>query len=167
MNPSGLLLLAAAAAVPGGFADLDAIDRQVAAFTGVPVGEVGGALTPVDRRLRLQPCRTGMALSWRSTLKESVVVQCGDLGGWRLFVPVRRADLTAAAAPAANAVSRGDAVAIAVVGDGFTVSQPGEAMEAGPVGAWIRVRPVAAGANGAEPMRARIERPGLVTLPLP
>lgn len=164
MNVSSLVLLAATAA-SGAFADLDVIDRQVAAFTGSAIGEVGGALTPVDRRLRLQPCRDGVALSWRSALQESVIVQCGDANGWRLFVPVRR-PVPVAATPAPNAVSRGDAVAIAVTGEGFTVSQPGEAMEAGPVGAWIRVRPANAGAR-AEPMRARIERPGLVVLPLP
>lgn len=163
MNPS--LVLLAAAAAPGAFADLNAIDRQVAAFTGAGVGEVGGALTPVDRRLRLQPCRSGVALSWRTSLQESVVVQCGDANGWRLFVPVKR-PVAAAAVPQVNAVNRGDAVSIAVNGDGFTVSQPGEAMEAGPVGAWIRVRPVSGNAS-AEPMRARIERPGLVSLPMP
>ncbi|MEJ2457944.1 MAG: flagella basal body P-ring formation protein FlgA, partial [Novosphingobium sp.] len=138
MSPS--LVLLAAAVASGGFADLDAVDRQVAAFTGAAVGEVGGALTPVDRRLRLQPCRSGIALSWRTTLQQSVVVQCGDINGWRLFVPVRRPAPVAAAAPVhvPDAVNRGDAVAISVTGDGFTVSQPGEAMESGPVGAWIR-----------------------------
>lgn len=163
MNASLVLL---AAAVSGNFADLSAIDRQVAAFTGAGVGEVGGALTPVDRRLRLQPCLGGVALSWRTTLQDSVVVQCGDANGWRLFVPVKR-PVAAVAAAQANAVNRGDAVSIAVSGDGFTVSQPGEAMEAGPIGAWIRVRPVSVGSASAEPMRARIERPGLVTLPMP
>ncbi|MCJ2186830.1 flagella basal body P-ring formation protein FlgA [Novosphingobium beihaiensis] len=167
MTPS--LVLLAAAAASGAFADLDAIDRQVAAFTGAPVGQVGGALTPVDRRLRLQPCRSSIALSWRTATQQSVVVQCGDINGWRLFVPVRRPAPVAAAAPVrvADAVNRGDAVAIAITGDGFTVSQPGEAMESGPVGAWIRVRPASTGRARAEPMRARIERPGLVTLPLP
>ncbi|WP_067732492.1 flagella basal body P-ring formation protein FlgA [Novosphingobium naphthalenivorans] len=167
MTPS--LILLAAAAASGAFADLDVIDRQVAAFTGATVGQVGGALTPVDRRLRLQPCRSGIALSWRTTLQESVVVQCGDVNGWRLFVPVRRPAPVAAAIPerVPDAVNRGDAVAIAISGDGFTVSQPGEAMESGPVGAWIRVRPVSAGNARTEPMRARIERPGLVILPLP
>ncbi|KHK93474.1 flagella basal body P-ring formation protein FlgA [Novosphingobium malaysiense] len=165
MTPS--LILFAAAAVSGAYADLDAIDRQVAAFTGAPVGAVGGALTPVDRRLRLQPCRSGIALSWRTTQQMSVVVQCGDANGWRLFVPVKRAAPVAAAAPVADAIHRGDAVAIAITGEGFTVSQPGEAMEAGAVGDWIRVRPTAPGSARAEPMRARIERPGLVTLPMP
>lgn len=164
MTPS--LILIAAAAASGAFADLDAIDRQVAAFTGAPIGASGGALTPVDRRLRLQSCRTGVALSWRTATQESVVVQCGDAGGWRLFVPIKQtAPVAAAVEP--DAINRGDAVAIAVTGEGFTVSQPGEAIDAGPVGAWIRVRPAAAGYSRAEPMRARIVRPGLVMLPLP
>jgi len=160
--PATLLLLSAV--VAGQFADLDAIDRQVAAFTGAPVGQPGGATTPVDRRLRLQPCRAGMALSWRTQAQDSVVVQCGDADGWRIFVPVR----SESGATGALAVTRGDAVAIAVSGEGFTVSQPGEAMESGPVGGWIKVRPVSAGpARPGQTMRARIERPGLVSVPLP
>ena len=161
-----LIAAAATAAASASFADLDAIDRQVAAFTGAPIGAMGGALTPVDRRLRLNPCRTGLALSWRTPARDSVVVQCGDEGGWRLFVPVRAPTPAAVAAPA-NAVSRGDALAIAVTGDGFTVSQPGEALEAGPVGGWIRVRPAGATAGRGQEMRAQIVRPGLVRLPLP
>lgn len=164
---SSMLLLAGAAA-SAGFADLDAIDRQVAGFTGVPSGEIGGAQGPVDRRLRLQPCRAGIALSWRTALQDSVVVQCGDIDGWRLYVPVRRAG-PAAAEPIA--VNRGDGVSIAVTGEGFSVSQPGEALESGPVGGWIRVRPLSAGNSAQSPrsetMRARVVRPGLVSVPLP
>lgn len=163
MSPS-LLLLAAVATAP--FADLDAIDRQVASFTGAPAGEMGGAATPVDRRLRLLPCRSGLALSWRTPAQDSVVVQCGDPSGWRLFVPVRGA---AAGQGGPLAVTRGDAVSIAVSGEGFSVSQPGEAMESGAVGSWIRVRPAAVAGKiaRADVMRARIERPGLVSVPLP
>lgn len=160
---AGLLILAAA--VSAQFADLDAIDRQVAVFTGAAAGEVGGAATPVDRRLRLQPCRSGMALSWRTAAQDSVVVQCGDAGGWRIFVPVRRGGGAGQAGPVA--VTRGDGVAIAVAGEGFTVAQPGEALESGPVGGWIKVRPLSqSGARGGT-LRARIERPGLVSVPLP
>ncbi|GFM27752.1 MULTISPECIES: flagella basal body P-ring formation protein FlgA [unclassified Novosphingobium] len=164
---TGLVLAAAAAASAlAGFADLEAIDRQVAGFTGAPIGAVGGAMTGVDRRLRLQPCRSGLALSWRTTMHDSVVVQCGDANGWRIFVPVRQA-APVAAAPVANAVNRGDAVAISISGDGFSVSQPGEALDAGAVGDWIRVRPVTGTRTRAEPMRGRIERPGVVSIPLP
>lgn len=154
--------LAFAATTP--FADLDAIDRAVAGFTGNAIGTVGGATVPVDKRLKLQPCYNPLALSWRTTRRESVVVQCPDAGGWRLFVPVRQDSVAQAAAPAVN---RGDAIAVAIRGDGFTVSQPGEAMENGAVGEWIRVRLASAPRASADAMRAQVVRPGLVALPLP
>jgi flagellar basal body P-ring formation protein FlgA len=154
--------LAFAATTP--FADLDAIDRAVAGFTGNAIGTVGGATVPVDKRLKLQPCYNPLALSWRTQRRESVVVQCPDAGGWRLFVPVRQDSVGAAAAPAVN---RGDAIAVAIRGDGFTVSQPGEAMENGAVGEWIRVRLASAPRASADAMRAQVVRPGLVALPLP
>jgi flagella basal body P-ring formation protein FlgA len=160
----GLVLAGAA-----GFADLDAIDSQVAAFTGAPIGAPGGAAMPVDRRLRLQSCAAPLAVSWSGMRRESVLVQCPEAGGWRIFVPVANAAPGAMAAPAVN---RGDAVTIAVTGDGFSVSQPGEALEGGALGAWIRVRPVstpaasAAGARG-DTLRAQIVRPGMVAIPLP
>lgn len=156
------LALAITAAAP--FADLDAIDRQVAQFTGAAVGQPGGAGNPVDRRLRLQPCYAPLALAWRG--RDTVVVQCPDAGAWKLFVPVTGGAGGPAALPAVN---RGDAVTIAVSGEGFTVSQPGEAMEAGPVGAWIKVRTVRAEARpgaAADTMRAQVVRPGLVKVPL-
>lgn len=153
------LLLFLAAAAP--FADLAAIDRQVAQFTGAPVGAEGGAQLPLDRRLRLRPCMAPLALSWRGARRDTVVAECPEAGGWRLFVPVR-AGAQASSAP--SAINRGDAVTIAVTGGGFSVSQPGEALEGGPVGGWIRVR----GVNGkGQQMRAQVLRPGLVGVPLP
>ena len=76
-------------------------------------------------------------------------------------MPVRAGGFAQAASPVIN---RGDAVTIAVTGDGFALSQPGEALEAGAIGAWVRVR--AAGGKAA-PMRAQVVRPGLVSLPMP
>lgn len=148
------------------FADLAGIDRQVAAFTGTGIGMEGGAALPVDRRLRLRTCGAPLALSWRTDRHDSVVVQCPDAGGWRLFVPVRAA-VSGPSGPAT--VNRGDAVTVAIAGDGFSISQPGEALDAGGVGAWIRVRAAGRGTgrSGAEPMRAQIVRPGLVTLQMP
>jgi flagella basal body P-ring formation protein FlgA len=159
-----LTLAILAAAASGGYADLNAIDREVAGFTGAEVGQSGGAATPVDRRLRLRPCGSSLALSWRTVTHDSVVVQCQDPGSWRLFVPVRK-PTQGAGASGEPVISRGDAVSIAVTGEGFTVAQPGEAMEAGAIGAWIRVRAVNA-KPGVEPMRAQVVRPGLVSLPL-
>ena len=146
-------------------ADLAAIDREVERFTGAPAGAEGGSALPVDRRLRLAPCRSPLALSWRTPRQDTVLVECPDAGSWRIFVPVRRSLAPAGAGPvAAPVVNRGDAVTIAVAGEGFAVSQPGEALEGGPVGAWIRVRGLTA---KAQPMRARVVRPGLVEMPLP
>ena len=115
---------------------------------------------PVDRRLRLRPCHAPLDLAWRTPRRESVVVACPDPGGWRLFVPVRGAH----AATAPLSVGRGEAVTIAVAGPGFSVSQPGEALEGGAAGDWIRVRGLGA---KAQTVRARIVRPGLVEVPLP
>lgn len=158
------LILAIAAAAP--FADLDAIDRDVRGFTGAEIGAPGGPIQPVDRRLRLAACRSPLQLDWNGQRHDAVVVRCGDAGSWRLFVPVN-AGRAGAGGPASLAVSRGDAVAVAVTGDGFTVSRPGEALESGAVGEWVRVRPVSEKSAGEEPLRAQVVRPGLVALPLP
>lgn len=153
------LILTAAAA----FADLDALDAAVVRFAGAPIGAEGGAMLPLDRRLRLRPCQSPEALSWRGGRRETIIVECPDAGGWRLFVPVRAGQ--GAGAAAAPAINRGDAITIAVAGEGFAVSQPGEAMDGGPVGGWIRVRSLSAGR--AQPMRAQVVRPGLVRVPMP
>lgn len=155
---SFILSIAAAAT----FADLGVLDRRVAEFTGVPAGAEGGAMLPLDRRLRLKPCNAPVALSWRDGRHDSVVVECPDFGGWRLFVPVRAGG--SGRLSGAPAVNRGDAVTISVDGEDFSVSVPGEAMESGPAGAWIRVRGTDA---KAQVMRARVVRPGLVTVALP
>lgn len=142
------------------FHDLVAIDRAVAAFTGAGIGEPGGATLPVDRRLRLAACRSALSLDWQGSRQDTVIVQCPDAGGWRLFVAVSGNARQAAAAP--PAVARGESVTIAVAGEGFSVAQAGEAMDSGALGSWIRVRT----STRATPMRARIERPGLVVVPV-
>ena len=127
---------------------------------------------PVDRRLRLQACAAPLAVSWNGLRRDSVLVQCPAAGGWRIFVQLTTGTMAGAMA-AAPAVSKGDAVTIAVTGDGFTVSQPGEALEGGPIGGWIRVRPVKSGgaaasfAGNGETLRAQVVRPGTVAIPLP
>jgi flagella basal body P-ring formation protein FlgA len=167
----GLVLAAAQFGQGAGFADLDAVDREVAAFTGAPIGAPGGASMPVDRRLRLQACAAPLAVSWNGLRRDSVQVQCPAAGGWRIFVPLTTGAMVGAMA-AAPAVNKGDAVSIAVTGDGFTVSQPGEALEGGPIGGWIRVRPVKSGGaatafGNSDTLRAQIVRPGMVAIPLP
>jgi len=136
--------------------DLAALDRMVAEFTGAGIGQPGGAAQPLDRRLRLANCSSMPSLSWYGTRRDSVLVQCPDAGSWRVFVPVANPR----SAPAEIAVQRGEAVTVSVAGDGFSVAQGGEAMDSGAVGTWIRVR---TGTN-PQPVRARIVRPGLVTI---
>ncbi|GEO01781.1 hypothetical protein NSE01_36130 [Novosphingobium sediminis] len=156
------LTLAPMPAVAAPLTDLAAIDRAVAAFTGQQIGVPGGAAQPVDRRLRLAACAAPLALSWYGNAQTSVLVRCPDAGGWRVFVPVSADRVASTAAPAAMAVMRGEGVTVMVAGDGFSVSQPGEALDAGAVGNWIRVRTAAK----ADPLRARVVRPGLVELPV-
>lgn len=164
----GAILLATAGASAGNaLADLDALDRDVAAFTGAQIGAPGGAVRPLDRRLRLRACLSPVALEWRTPRRDTVVLRCPDPGGWRLFVPVMatQAASPATSAPAAIAINRGDAVSLSVSGQGFAVSRPAEALEAGGVGDWIRVRPVTERRMAEEPVRARVIRPGFVALP--
>ena len=153
--------LIASPALAQSLTDPAAIDRAVAEFTGVPLGAPGGAAQPVDRRLRLASCTSPLALSLYGQRRDAVLVQCPTVG-WRLYVPLKADPL--AALPVAPAVLRGDAVTISLGGEGFAVSQPGEALEAGPVGGWIKVRTLA---SGGTPLRARIIRPGLVGIELP
>ena len=149
------------------------IDRAVRVFTGAAIGDVGGALAPADRRLRLASCARPLETSWHGTSRAAVKVECGETRGqsgpWRIFVATRPASgATPPAAPsqrptpAAPIIKRGDPVTVLVRGPGFTVQQAGEAMESGQLGDWIGVRT----ARQADPVRARIERPGLAVIPI-
>lgn len=140
--------------------DPAAIDRAVSAFTGAAIGQPGGARMPVDARLQLAACPAPLAVSWHGPAQTAVQVECPGPGGWRIFVAISAAS-TATAAKAAPAVKRGDALTIMVRGRGFSVQQPGEALEGGAIGDWIVVRT----SRKAEALRARIERPGLAVIP--
>jgi flagella basal body P-ring formation protein FlgA len=155
-----LFPLAPLHAQAAGFVDPAVIDAAVERFAGAGTGQSGGAALPVDRRLRLARCAVPLALSWRGLSQDMVVVQCP--GGWRLFVALSGGGQSAVTAPV---IAKGDAVTIVVRGDGYSVSQGGEALEPGAPGAWIRVR---AGEKGPgdrnEALRARVVRAGLVEM---
>jgi flagella basal body P-ring formation protein FlgA len=144
-----------------GYTDPAMIDRAVANFTGAAPGTPGGARLPADRRLRLAACAAPLSVAWHGAARSSVSVECAGPQSWRIFVAVDGASAPGRAAVAAPAVKRGDALTILVRGRGFSVQQQGEAVEAGAVGEWIFVRT----ARKAEPLRARIERPGLAVIP--
>lgn len=162
MSIAAAILLAGSSAT----IDLAVIDSAVAGFTGAAIGVPGGAMTAVDRRLRLKPCAAPLALSWRGARRDSVLVQCPDAGGWKLFVPVRARPAAVPAEAEPPAVTRGDSVSIVVQGAGFSISRPGEALESGSAGVWIRVRPDTANPRGGDTFRARVIRPGVVFLPV-
>lgn len=170
---AGIAFTAApAAAQSASFTDLAAIDAEVTAFTGAPVGTPGGARHPVDRRLRLAACPQALSLDWHGRRADMVRVECTSGSRWRIFVPVNaNAASLAAASSGASArqtesalpmVERGQVLTITIQGSGFSVSQQGEALEEGAIGDWIRVRPEGV----REPVRARIDTPGRATIPL-
>ena len=125
-----LALLAAAS-----FQDIAALDRGVAAFTGRPIGEEGGARAPVDPRLKLAACPM-VSMAWRTDAHDAVVVTCTG-PEWRVFVPVTMPARTTiipaptAAAPAKTAekvIKRGDPLMIEAGSDGFSITRDGIAM---------------------------------------
>ena len=162
-----LALPLSAAAGAAGFADIKALDARVAAFTGLPMGEEGGAIAPVDPRLKLADCGAAVALDWRTVRQDAVTVSCP--GAWKIYVPVRQAaaarQASAAGAPAAAraepVVRRGDPVTVAAGSGGFSVTSEGVAMTDAPPGGRLRVQV----AGSRLPIQAVAVEPGLVTLP--
>lgn len=157
-------LFCASGATSAGFADPAAIDEAVAGFTGSGIGEPGGARLPVDRRLKLTPCALPLTMEYYGKTRDSVLVRCPVTGGWRIFVPVMTSASSSGHSTGAPIVARGESVAISVRGRGFSLSRQGEALDGGAEGQWIRVRPAG---KRTDPIRARILRPGVVTLDLP
>lgn len=166
--------LSAAPGTPGHAAPaaigLAQIDRAVAGFIAADPAAAGAVALPLDARLRLAPCRAALRLSWYGARHDSVRVECPpapdqQAPGWRVFVRVSGtvAPDVAAAPGGAPLVMRGEAVSIAVAGQGFTIARSGEALEPGSLGQWIRVRT----APAAAPLRARVSGPGTVELVLP
>ena len=133
------------------------IDRAVSAFTGKEIGQNGGAISPVDSRLRLAACAFPLALDWFGSPGRTVSVTCRGKNGWRVFVNVLRLQRTAETGPA---IRRGETVTITIRGRGFTVQRQGEARSNGAIGDWIEVRVD----HRSPTLRARIERPGLVVI---
>lgn len=161
---SHALVALAALSVPAQaqtFLDPSTIDMEVAAFLGVPASDAGSAFIPVDRRLKLASCAAPLAVDWPGTRRDSVLVQCPQAGGWKLYVRTIGQTATAQAPAAAPVIKRGDVVTVTVKARGFTVSQEGQAMEAGAVGAWVRVK-----VGKDKEIQAQVLRPGAVVMTL-
>ncbi|QNA85733.1 flagella basal body P-ring formation protein FlgA [Sphingomonas sp. So64.6b] len=164
-----LMIAAPASAAP--FQDTVSLDRAVAAFTGRGIGDLGGARSVVDGRLKLAQCAT-LALSWRSDAHDAVVVSCTG-PEWRIFVPVRFAateprkaapQTVAAVIPAPKVdpvIKRGDPVTIEAGSPGFSITREGVAAgDAAPGGRFlVKID------GGRAPVQAVAVASGRATLP--
>lgn len=157
--PLSATLVAAQENAPGAITDPAAIDRAVIEFTGAEIGALGGASMPADRRLRLAACAGPLALDWHGRAHSSVAVSCPGPQSWRIYIAINSPPQQA---EAVRAVERGDPITVVVRGRGFSVRQAGEAMEHGAIGDWIAVRTE----RQRDPIRARVERPGLAIIPV-
>lgn len=158
---AAILLAVAAPALADAIIDPASIDQAVATFTGSPIGAPGGAIAPADRRLRLAAC-ADVAMSWRTPRHDMLLLECRSGAGWKLFVPIAANGVRSAGSSGeVQGVDRGDVVTIQVKGQGYSVSQSGEAMEAGAVGSWIKIKLP----GKADALSAQVVRPGLVDLP--
>lgn len=149
----GVLASTTAVAQPA-FEDLDRLDRRVTAALGADVGEPGGPLRPIDRRLRLAACPAQATISVPQP--SAAVIECRPLG-WRINVPLSVAVIDRAArTPREPVVRKGELVEVVADGGSFTVSTVAVAQQDGAAGEMIRLR-----ADGrAAPIVAEVQSPG-------
>ncbi|KQM96779.1 flagella basal body P-ring formation protein FlgA [Sphingomonas sp. Leaf25] len=143
------LLALALPAIAQGFQPTAQLDAAVAQFTGVGVGQEGGAQMPVDPRLKLARCAMPQ-FGWLSDRKDAVVVSC-MAPAWKIYVPVRRAVPVAPSAPAAAVIAaapvkaepvirRGDPIMVEAGARGFSITRDGVAMGDAPAGGRLMVK---------------------------
>jgi flagella basal body P-ring formation protein FlgA len=137
-----MIALALALAALPAFQDLNSLDRVVAIALGADIGQPGGAVAPIDRRLKLAACP--VAPTVEPGIAGSVSVRCAPLG-WRVRV-VTGGGSVASASPglsrlhAAPVIRRGDPVQMTVETDEFAISVEAIADQDGAPGDRIRVR---------------------------
>ncbi|NNM77062.1 hypothetical protein HJG53_09130 [Sphingomonas sp. ID1715] len=154
-----LLMMAAA---PAAF-DLALLDRAAEIFAGARLGQPGGPVAPIDRRLRLSSCSTSPEFSWRAETRDAIVIRCPDPKGWRIFVAVQASPVLAGAAPVKvePVIRRGDPVTLVAGQSGFSVSADGTAMADAAPGARLQIK-----VEGAKaPVQAIALETGKATLP--
>lgn len=156
-----LLLLAAAPVAT----DLALLDRAAEIFAGARLGEAGGPIAPIDRRLRLAACASSPEFTWRSDARDAIVIRCPEANGWRIFVSVKAQPFSPAVRPAAVKVEpvirRGDPVTLEAGQGSFSVSADGIAMSDAAPGGRLQVK-----VDGAKmPVQAIAVDTGRATLP--
>ena len=151
-------LLATGAASP--FEDSAALDRQVATHLNANIGDAGGALAPIDTKLRLKRCPGEVQLS--ATNNSAVMVSCPHLG-WRIFVPVRRGPTghsSSADRPGEFVVLRNQPLTLVVRRPSFSISYGVVAQKNGRIGDYIPVR----SSRESKELMARVSGSGEVEL---
>lgn len=167
-------LLGTPALAQQGFESLDKLDSLVAITVGANIGEPGGPVAPIDRRLRLKPC--GDTPKVEGPVFSAAIVSCAD-AGWRIRVPLKLTPAQSAATPVAagsaprvaaapapsseKVVKKGDPVELIAGSDVFSVSRLMIADQDGAVGDLISVRVDAK----SPPVSARVEKAGRVRAP--
>ncbi|UXC89841.1 flagella basal body P-ring formation protein FlgA [Sphingobium sp. RSMS] len=152
------------------FENLDRIDSLVAMTVGANLGEPGGPMAPVDRRLRLAACPATPSVD--GPVFGAAIVKCDALG-WRIRVPLVAGGAAAASGPVARyapaaraapreaAVKKGDPVQLMAGNAAFSVSRMMVADEDGAVGETIRVRED----RKSAPILAQVVEMGIVRVP--
>lgn len=152
------------------FENLDRIDSLVAMTVGANVGEPGGPIAPVDRRLRLAACPTTPSVD--GPVFGAAIVKCDALG-WRIRVPLVAGGAAAASGPVARyasaaratpkeaVVRKGDPVQLMAGNAAFSVSRMMVADEDGALGETIRVRED----KKSAPVLAQVVDMGIVRVP--
>ncbi len=157
------------------FENLDRLDGLVAMTVGANLGQPGGPVAPIDRRLKLAPCPSTPNVD--GPVFGAAIVKCDALG-WRIRVPLVaggvQANVTPVSAPVTRRVAampapsrevvvkRGDPVQLVAGGTAFQVSRLMVAEEDGAIGAMIRVR---GEDKKAAPVLAQVVEMGLVKIP--
>lgn len=165
-----LVLTAQPALAQQKFENLDRIDSLVAITVGANMGEPGGPMAPVDRRLRLAACPVTPSVDGPTF--GAAIVKCDALG-WRIRVPLVAGGAAAASGPVARyapavrsapreaVVKKGDPVQLMAGNAAFSVSRMMVADEDGAVGQTIRVRED----KKSAPVLAQVVEMGIVRIP--
>ncbi len=123
-----------------GFEDTSLLDRQVAGHLGASIGDLGGALAPIDPKLKLKRCSDALEIS--ETNRNAVLISCPALG-WRIFVPVRLGGSggnRGGGIAQEPLVQRNQPVTLVIRRSSFSISYSVIAQQSGGLGDYIPVR---------------------------
>jgi flagellar basal body P-ring formation protein FlgA len=151
LKPAAIgLIFLASPAYSQAFEDVEALRSVVSTQTGVHAAAI-----TIDERLKLKKCPETPLIE--APVMGAVAVRCPSLG-WRIRVPI--AALESSRAASLPLVRRGDIVEVVAVGQGYSVSSSGTAMEEGAKGTAVRVKT----GNASAPVTATVLDVGRVVI---